>query len=136
MQFLISVKHRKIIFLYIKTNFIGTRRLKLVKKIQWSLIFLSLYVVLDYGFKECAKFRGSRAIMGLACLVPPWVRKFFSWVFCGSKIFAHGYFVGLKFFSWVFRGSNIFPRGCFVVPKFSLLGISWVQNFMTFNKSQ
>ena len=57
-----------------------------------------------------------RAVVGL---------KFFSWIFRGSK-----------FFSWIFRGSNTFFRGYFAGPKFFLVNILWVQNFMTFNKLQ
>ena len=63
---------------------------------------------------ECAKFRGSRAIVGLMGLVPScqralvglklsrgvsWVWNFFSWV--------------PKFFSWVFGGSDFFSREYF-----------------------
>ena len=40
---------------------------------------------------KCDKSRGSRAIMGLVDLAP-W------WVFRGSEISSHGYFVGPKFF--------------------------------------
>ena len=81
-----------------------------------------------YKIFECAKFRGSSAIVGLVGLlsschrgtVPSWVLKFFSLVFRGSKIFSHGYFVDLKFFLWYFVGA-----------KFFLVGISWVQNFFS-----
>ena len=93
----------------------------------------------DYNIFECAKFRGSCAIVGLLGLVPScnrafvgilWVQFFFSWVFRGFKIFSCGYFVGLKvflvsiswvwnFFSRVFRGSKIFLVG----PKFFLVSI-------------
>ena len=78
---------------------------------------------------ECAKFRGSRSIVGLVGLVPSchcaflgisWVQNFFPWVFRGSKIFSRRYFVGPKFFS----------RGYFVGLKFFLLDVSWVQNFL------
>ena len=75
---------------------------------------------------ECAKFRGSRAIVGLVGLVPPCHRAF-----VGPKIF----FVGISwvsiFFSWVFRGSKSFSRGYFMGPKLFLVGISWVQNFFS-----
>ena len=53
---------------------------------------------------ECAKFRGSRVVVGLVGLVPScllgisWVQNIFLWVFRGSQIFSRGYFVGLKFF--------------------------------------
>ena len=50
-------------------------------------------------------------------IAPSCVQNFFSWVFRWSKIFSLGYFAGPKFFS----------RGYF---------ISWVQNFMIFNKLQ
>ena len=67
---------------------------------------------------ECAKFRGSRAIVGFVGLVPSclrgyfmspklflvgisWVKSFFSWVFRESKVFSRGYFVGQNFPSWV-----------------------------------
>ena len=67
---------------------------------------------------KCAKFRGSRAVVGLAGLLPSCHRAFvgISWV----QDFSRGYFVGLKFFlvgiSWV--------------QSFFLVGISWVQNFL------
>ena len=48
----------------------------------------------------CAKFRGSRAIVGLVGLVPSWL---------------NGYFLG--------------PNGYFVCPKFFLVSISWVHFF-------
>ena len=87
-------------------------------------------------FNECAKFRGSRAILGL---VPSCLR--------GSENFSCGYFVGLKyflvgiswvqyFFSWVLRGSKNFSRRYFVGQRFSLVGSSWVQKFIIFNKHQ
>ena len=53
---------------------------------------------------ECAKFCGSRAIVGLVGTMPSrlrgskifsWVRNFSSWVFQGSEIFSSGYFVGI-----------------------------------------
>ena len=54
-----------------------------------------------------------------------WVFNFLSWIFCGSKVFSRGYFLGLKLFfvsiSWVqtfscgyFCGSKFFSRVCFV----------------------
>ena len=85
---------------------------------------------------ECAKFRGSRAIVVLICLMPSchrafagisWVWNFFLWVLCGSKLFLVG-----------IRASEIFSRGFFVRPnffrrytwsEFFLVGISWVQLF-------
>ena len=51
---------------------------------------------------ECAKFRGSRAIMGLVGFVPPCHRAF-----VGPKIFLVGISWVLYFFSWVFHGSKI-----------------------------
>ena len=46
-----------------------------------------------------------------------------SWVFRWSKFFLAGIF-------WV----QIFSRGCFVGPRFSLVSILWVQDFMIFNQ--
>ena len=60
---------------------------------------MCLLVLLKYKnriVKECAKFPGSRAIVGIVGLVPSfnhaflgisWVEIFFSWVFRGSKVF-------------------------------------------------
>ena len=105
-------------------------------------------ICLSHVFKECAKFRGSRAIMSLVGLVPSchrffvgisWVQNFFSWVFHGFNIFLVGISWVSNFFSWVFRGSKIFlvgtsnfqnvSRGYFLGPKFFLMSISWVQFF-------
>ena len=49
---------------------------------------------------ECAKFGGSRVIMGLVGLVPPYHRAF-----VGPKIFLVGISWVSNFFSWVFRKS-------------------------------
>ena len=97
---------------------------------------------------ECAKFRGSRAIVGLVGLVPWCLRgyfvgsKLFSWVFRGSKIFFRGctswfpiFFVISwvhDFFSAVFRGSKIFHRGYFVGSKSSLVGNFVISQTMYF----
>ena len=98
--------------------------------------------------KECAKFRGSRAVVGLVGLVPSCHCAFVgvSWV----QDFSRGYFVGLKFFlvviswvqsfflvviSWVqnfllgIRGSEIFSREYFVGQSFFLVSNSWAQFF-------
>ena len=69
-------------------------------------------------YYEWAKFRGSRAIVGLVGFVPSchrafvglwffvvgilWVQSLFSWVFPGSETFFREYFVSPNFFSWVF----------------------------------
>ena len=80
---------------------------------------------------ECAKFCGSRAIVGLVGLVPP--------CHCalhGYEFFSRGYFMDPKFFLvgistvqniflWVFLGSQIFSCGYFVGPRFFLVGILW-----------
>ena len=73
-----------------------------------------------WNLPECAKFRGSRAIVGLVGFVPScprafagisWVQNFVSWVFRGSKIFFSWVFQGSKnFFSWVLFGSEFFSR--------------------------
>ena len=73
-------------------------------------------------FSECAKFRGSRAIVGLVGLVPLGHRAF-----VGLKFFLEGISWIQDFLSWVFRESEIFSRGYFVGLKFFLVGISWVQ---------
>ena len=80
-------------------------------------LYVELFVILTVyytclHFKECAKSRGSRAIVGLVGLVPSCHRTFvgISWV--------------PNFFSWVFRGSQIFSRGYFVGPRLFLVGIS------------
>ena len=65
---------------------------------------------------ECAKFRGSRAIVCLMGPVSPchralmgskiflvgisWVQNIFSWVFCGSQTFSRGYFVDPRFYDF------------------------------------
>ena len=46
---------------------------------------------LTHSWNECAKFRGSRAI------VPSWVRNFFSRILGGSETFSRVYFMGTKF---------------------------------------
>ena len=57
--------------------------------------------------EECDIFRGSRAIAGIAGLVPLCYRAFVvisrtlnfsSWVFCGSEVSSRGYFV-----AWISR---------------------------------
>ena len=75
-----------------------------------------------------------------------WVQYIFLWVIHWSEIFSRGYFVSPKFFLWLFRQPKIFSRGYFVGPQifswvfvgriFFHMGISWVKNFMTFNKLQ
>ena len=90
-----------------------------------------LSIILDFNIHmksiECAKFRGSRAIVVLMGLMPSchrafvgisWVWNFFSWIFRGSKIFSRGFFVGLKFFLVGTSSVQNFPRGYL-----------WVQNF-------
>ena len=94
-----------------------------------------------FFFHECAKFRGSRAIVpsclrgseifSLGYFVIPkfflvaisWVQNFFSWALRGPKFFSRVYFLGpklfssvfcwSKFFSWVFHGSRIFFSSVF-----------------------
>ena len=114
-------------------------------------VFYEVFFFSDKQLFECAKFRGSRAIVGLVGLVGlvpscyrafvgiSWAQYFFLWVFRGSQVFCCGYFVGPRFFlvgiswvqdffSWVFRGSKIFSREYFMVLKFSL-----VSNFVIFS---
>ena len=106
-------------------------------------VFYEVFFFSDKQLFECAKFRGSRAIVGLVGLVPScyrafvgisWAQYFFLRVFRGSQVFCCGYFVGPRFFlvgiswvqdffSWVFRGSKIFSRGYFVGPRFFLVSI-------------
>ena len=67
---------------------------------------------------ECAKFRGSRAILDFMSLVPSCHR-----VSVGiSRV--QNFLAGIRgpeiFFSWVFRESEFFSRGFFVGPIFSL----------------
>ena len=98
-------------------------RVSFLKKRLWHRCFhvdfakLSITPILKSIFKrlflnECAKFRGSRAIVGPVGLVTSyhrrytfvgisWVQNISSWVFCGSKIFC--------------RGSKIFLVGNFVI---------------------
>ena len=109
---------------------------------------------------ECAKFSRSPAIVGLLGIVPScyhafvgiswvqcfflvgslWVQSFFWWVFRGSKVFFHGYFVApnvfllvisrlQNFFSWIFHGSNFFSCGYFVGPIFLLVANFVIQRF-------
>ena len=91
----------------------------------------SLKSVLNFaGLLASIWFRGSRATV-LSC------RR-------GSENCSGGYLLGPKyflmgsgslfFFSWVFRASKFFPRGYFVGSRFFLVGISWIQDFMIFNK--
>ena len=63
--------------------------------------------------------------------VVSWVWNFFSWVFRGSKIFLVRVSWVRNFFSWVFRDSEIFCCGHFEGPRFFPMGISWVQNFFS-----
>ena len=88
---------------------------------------------------ECAKFRGSRAIVGLVGLVLwcscafvgiSWIQKFFSWVFVGLKFFFVGT-RGPKFLSWLFVGPKFFLVGILWVQIFFLLGISCVLNIFS-----
>ena len=86
--------------------------------------------------KEYAKFRRSRAIASLVGLVDRafvgpkfflvgilWVQNFFSWIFCGSKIFSRGYFVGPKFFLGGITWIQLYSRGYIVGPKIFLVGV-------------
>ena len=73
---------------------------------------------------ECAKFRGSRAIVGLVGLVPWCLRGYF----VGSKLFLVGISWVQNIFSWVYFVVPNFFR-YFVGPRFFLGGISWVQDF-------
>lgn len=106
-------------------------------KIQFSKLKISIHLFIHLFIHECAKFCGSRTIMGLVNLVPSCLR--------GSKIHSRGYFVGPKFFLvgilwvriffvWVFRGfkiffslvfhgSRFFSRGHFVVTRERKWGI-------------
>ena len=77
---------------------------KIINNTYLKSIFKRLFL------NECAKFRGSRAIVGPVGLVTSyhrafvgisWVQNISSWVFCGSKIFS--------------RGSKIFLVGNFVI---------------------
>ena len=102
-----------------------------------SKLKISIHLFIHLFIHECAKFCGSRTIMGLVNLVPSCLR--------GSKIHSRGYFVGPKFFLvgilwvriffvWVFRGfkiffslvfhgSRFFSRGHFVVTRERKWGI-------------
>ena len=71
---------------------------------------------------ECAKFRKSRAIVGLVGLVPPCYRAFVS-----PEI--------QIIFSRVFHGSQMF-FSCNFVGSFILVGILWVQSLIIFKKLQ
>ena len=81
---------------------------------------MCLLVLLKYKnriVKECAKFRGSRAIVGLVGLVPS-----FYHAFMGRKIFLLGISRVKSFFSWVSRGSNSFFAAYFVIQRFPVFG--------------
>ena len=87
-------------------------------------------------YMECAKFRGSRVILGLedrgchSAIVLSWVRNFFRWYFVGLNFFLE--FRGSKIFSLdYFVGPTFFSREDFVGPKFFLVGILWVQGFIS-----
>ena len=78
--------------------------------------------------EECAKFRWSRAIVGLVSLV----KSCLCGCFVGLMFFSRGNFVGPKlflvgiswvqiFFSWIFRVSEDFSRECFVGPIFFMV---------------
>ena len=54
--------------------------------------------------EECDMFRGSRAVAGIAGLVPLCYCAFV--VISRVLNFPRGYFMGLKFFLWVFRGMD------------------------------
>ena len=71
--------------------------------------------------------------------VPSWVFNFLSWIFCGSKVFSRGYFLGLKLFfvsiSWVqtfsrgyFCGSKFFSRVCYVGTSRIYISEEWEIN--------
>ena len=97
----------------------------------WLFLFCTKLVGQSnsFGIYECAEFRGSPVIVGLVDLVPSSIVSL--WVFCGTKIFSHGYFVDEIFFvveiSWV---QNIY-RGYLVGPKLSLVVISWFKSFFS-----
>ena len=83
----------------------------------------------QYDKNECAKFRGSPAIVGL---VPSCHR-----VLVSPKIFLVGILLVQNILLWVFREPHIFSRGYFLSPKFLgiwqvsifFVGISWIQDF-------
>lgn len=85
------------------------------------------YSTYKYFYKS-AKFRRSRAIVGLVGLLISylrtfvgswWVQNFFTWVFRWVQ----------NFFSWAFHWSITFPRGYVASTNIFLVDISWVQNF-------
>ena len=98
---------------------------------------------------ECAKFRGSRAIVGLVdsvpscyralvgiswvqnlCCVYSWVSNFFLWVSVGLKFFLVGISWLLNIFSWVFCRSRLFSRMKFVSPISFLVIYFVIQGFL------
>ena len=88
----------------------------------FSVRFLGLWIYM-YIYFECGKFRRSRAIVYLVCLVPychdafvgvSRVRDFFSWVFVGLKVFRVGVSFVRSFSWWIFCGSESFSHGYFV----------------------
>ena len=113
-------------------SFVCTFFYLLESPVIWENLFLFMIVcenlflfnLLEYlfAFYECAKFPGSRGIVGFVGLLPPcrrafdgskkffvgisWVQNIFSLVFREFQIFSRGYFVGPIFFS----------RGYFVGP--------------------
>ena len=116
--------------LYFGIRWKGRKNVK-TKRLSMLLDIEYLSIILDFNIHmksiECAKFRGSRAIVVLMGLMPSchrafvgisWVWNFFSWIFRGSKIFSRGFFVGLKFFLVGTSSVQNFPRGYL-----------WVQNF-------
>ena len=96
--------------------------------LSWKGKQTTLFTVSTVTIK-CSKFWESCAIVLMSHRVfarPKlfnvgfsWVQSFFSWLFCGSKIFSRGFFVGPKFFL----------IGFCVGAKFFLVVISWVQNY-------
>ena len=88
-------------------------------------VFFEVFFISDKQLFEFAKFRRSRATVGLVGLVPSCLCGYF----VGPKVFLARISWAQNIFSWVFRAFQIFSRGYFVGPKFFLLYISWVQDF-------
>ena len=82
-----------------------------------------IFLFVTFKRKECAKSRGSSAIVSLLLFCGP--KIFFRGYFFDQRFFSRGYFLGSEFF----LGCILWVQVCFVViSKFSLM-----DNFVIFS---
>ena len=127
-----TTRHLKFRYISILTNLLRTLLLGHLLYIYFMKRKASyenlLNMLFDIILSDLLLYILFTSVLSFVGLVPSCLR--------GSKIFFVGISRVQNIFLWVFRGSKIFSRGYVMDQKCFLVGISWVQNFMTFNKLQ